>query len=90
MCAPIQACWARCFSSGFKAEEAAIAQRAQELLDYVGIGRLTDFKARTLSYGDQRRLKLPAPWLSTCVLIVLDEPVKGANSTGASAARADQ
>ncbi|MGH8797503.1 MAG: ABC transporter ATP-binding protein, partial [Caldimonas sp.] len=43
---------------GFKAEEAAIAQRAQELLDYVGIGRYTEFKARTLSYGDQRRLEI--------------------------------
>ena len=41
---------------GFKAEEAAIAKRAQELLDYVGIGRYADYKARTLSYGDQRRL----------------------------------
>ena len=39
----------------FKGEEAAIRQRAQELLDYVGIGKYADFKARTLSYGDQRR-----------------------------------
>src|SRR5829696_9007267 len=37
----------------FNVEEAEIAKRAQELLDYVGIGRYTDFKARTLSYGDQ-------------------------------------
>ena len=43
---------------GFKAEEAAIAKRAQELLDYVGIGRYADYKARTLSYGDQRRLEI--------------------------------
>src|SRR6195952_4910178 len=40
----------------FKAEEAAIRARSQELLDYVGIGRFTEYKARTLSYGDQRRL----------------------------------
>src|SRR4249920_527941 len=32
---------------GFSAEEEAIAQRAQALLDYVGIGRYADFKART-------------------------------------------
>ena len=43
---------------GFKAEEAAIAKRAQELLDYVGIGRYAEYKARTLSYGDQRRLEI--------------------------------
>src|SRR5690606_31427071 len=33
----------------FKEEEVAIAKRAQELLDYVGIGRFADYKARTLS-----------------------------------------
>src|SRR4029078_5922688 len=37
----------------FRHEEAAIAKRAQELLDYVGIGKYTEYKARTLSYGDQ-------------------------------------
>ena len=42
-------------TSAFKTEEAAIAQRAHELLDYVGIGKFADYKARTLSYGDQRR-----------------------------------
>jgi branched-chain amino acid transport system ATP-binding protein len=39
-------------------EEAAIAKRAHELLDYVGIGKFADYKARTLSYGDQRRLEI--------------------------------
>ena len=42
----------------FRAEEAAIAGRARELLDYVGIGEFADYKARTLSYGDQRRLEI--------------------------------
>jgi branched-chain amino acid transport system ATP-binding protein len=42
-------------TGSFKAEEAAIAKRAHELLDYVGIGKFADYKARTLSYGDQRR-----------------------------------
>src|SRR3954466_176798 len=31
---------------GFKAEEAGIASRAHELLDYVGIGKYADYKAR--------------------------------------------
>src|SRR5438094_10062061 len=42
----------------FKAEEKEIADRAQQLLDYVGIGKYAEFKARTLSYGDQRRLEI--------------------------------
>ena len=33
---------------GFKTEEAAIAKRSMELLDYVGIGKYADYKARTL------------------------------------------
>src|SRR6185295_5917254 len=41
-------------TSKFKKEEADITQRAQALLDYVGIGKYAEFKARTLSYGDQR------------------------------------
>jgi branched-chain amino acid transport system ATP-binding protein len=43
-------------TAGFKAEEAAITKRARELLEYVGIAKFSDYKARTLSYGDQREL----------------------------------
>ena len=66
---------------GFKAEEAAIAKRAQELLDYVGIGRYAEFKARTLSYGDQRRLEIARALATDPKLIALDEPAAGMNST---------
>jgi branched-chain amino acid transport system ATP-binding protein len=66
---------------GFKAEEAAIAKRAQELLDYVGIGHMTEFKARTLSYGDQRRLEIARALATDPKLIALDEPAAGMNST---------
>ena len=66
---------------GFKAEEAAIKQRSQELLDYVGIGRYADFKARTLSYGDQRRLEIARALATDPKLIALDEPAAGMNST---------
>ena len=65
----------------FVAEEAAIAQRAQELLDYVGIGRYTDYKARTLSYGDQRRLEIARALATDPKLIALDEPAAGMNAT---------
>ena len=66
---------------GFKAEEAQIAQRAHELLDYVGIGKFADFKARTLSYGDQRRLEIARALATDPQLIALDEPAAGMNAT---------
>ena len=65
----------------FKAEEAAIARRAQELLDYVGIGRYADFRARTLSYGDQRRLEIARALATDPKLVALDEPAAGMNAT---------
>jgi len=65
----------------FKDEEAAIAKRAQELLDYVGIGRLASYKARTLSYGDQRRLEIARALATDPKLIALDEPAAGMNAS---------
>ncbi|WP_293995792.1 ABC transporter ATP-binding protein [Sphaerotilus sp.] len=68
-------------TSAFKAEEKAIAQRAQELLDYVGIGKFAEYKARTLSYGDQRRLEIARALATDPKLIALDEPAAGMNAT---------
>ena len=68
-------------TGGFKSEEAAIARRAQELLDYVGIGGYADFKARTLSYGDQRRLEIARALATDPKLVALDEPAAGMNAT---------
>jgi len=68
-------------TGAFLKEEAAIAQRAQELLDYVGIGKYAEYKARTLSYGDQRRLEIARALATDPALIALDEPAAGMNAT---------
>lgn len=68
-------------TAAFEAEEAATAQRARELLDEVGIGRYADARARTLSYGDQRRLEIARALAIEPTLIALDEPAAGMNAT---------
>ena len=65
----------------FRREESEIAARSQELLDYVGIGRYAEFRARTLSYGDQRRLEIARALATDPKLIALDEPAAGMNAT---------
>jgi len=62
-------------------EEAAIRRRALELLEYVGIPRYADFQARTLSYGDQRRLEIARALATDPKLLALDEPAAGINAT---------
>jgi branched-chain amino acid transport system ATP-binding protein len=71
-----------------RAEEAAIRQRATELLDYVGIGRYADYQARTLAYGDQRRLEIARALATEPKLLALDEPAAGMNATEKVALRA--
>jgi branched-chain amino acid transport system ATP-binding protein len=64
-----------------RAEELAITQRGQQLLDYVGIGKFADYQARTLSYGDQRRLEIARALATDPLLLALDEPAAGMNAT---------
>jgi branched-chain amino acid transport system ATP-binding protein len=68
-------------TGSFKTEEAAIEARARDLLAYVGIAKYADYKARTLSYGDQRRLEIARALATDPKLIALDEPAAGMNAT---------
>ena len=66
---------------GFKKEEAEIRARSLELLKYVGISKFAEYKSRTLSYGDQRRLEIARALATDPKLIALDEPAAGMNAT---------
>jgi branched-chain amino acid transport system ATP-binding protein len=63
----------------FRRDEKATAARAQELLDFVGVGSTTDNLARHLSYGDQRRLEIARALATDPKLLLLDEPTAGMN-----------
>ena len=65
----------------FRAEERAIRERSYELLQYVGIEHYADYRARTLSYGDQRRLEIARALATEPKLLALDEPAAGMNAT---------
>jgi branched-chain amino acid transport system ATP-binding protein len=62
-------------------EEEAIRARAQELLDFVGIGQFANRTARGLAYGDQRRLEIARALATEPKLLALDEPAAGMNAT---------
>ncbi|MYM30513.1 ATP-binding cassette domain-containing protein [Duganella sp. CY15W] len=62
-------------------EEASIRQRAQELLDFVGIGQFANRTSKFLSYGDQRRLEIARALATDPQLLALDEPAAGMNAT---------
>ena len=61
------------------AEERAIARRALELLDYVGIRSRANDRAASLPYGDQRRLEIARALATEPKLLALDEPAAGMN-----------
>ena len=63
----------------FKRDEAATRERAQELLDYVGLSKSTELLARNMPYGDQRRLEIARALATDPQIILLDEPTAGMN-----------
>ena len=66
---------------GFHAEEKSIAKRVLELLEIFQLGKFRDEPAKSLSYGDQRRLEIVRELAAKPKLLLLDEPAAGMNAT---------
>ncbi len=60
-------------------EERETEAKAQELLEFVGMGKLGDQLAKNLPYGYQRRLEIARALATEPKLLLLDEPTAGMN-----------
>ena len=64
----------------YLAEEAAIIERSLDLLDMRGIAHRAGEQAKSLPYGDQRRLEIARALATEPKVLLLDEPVAGMNT----------
>jgi branched-chain amino acid transport system ATP-binding protein len=64
---------------GLFAEEKEIANSVFELLEIFNLGKSRDAMAKSLSYGDQRRLEIVRALATRPKLLLLDEPAAGMN-----------
>jgi branched-chain amino acid transport system ATP-binding protein len=65
----------------FRHDEAAVTRRAEELLEIFNLGRFRDTPAKSLPYGEQRRLEIVRCLATKPKLLLLDEPAAGMNPT---------
>ena len=61
-------------------EERETSERAEELLAFVGLPHAADAQARSLPYGDQRRVEIARALATEPRLLLLDEPAAGMNA----------
>jgi branched-chain amino acid transport system ATP-binding protein len=66
--------------SAFHNEERSIAAQVMELLEIFHLGKFRDAPAKSLSYGDQRRLEIVRALAAQPKLLLLDEPAAGMNA----------
>jgi branched-chain amino acid transport system ATP-binding protein len=64
----------------YLAEEQAILERSLELLDVLGIAHRAGEQARSLPYGEQRKLEIARALATEPKVVLLDEPVAGMNA----------
>jgi branched-chain amino acid transport system ATP-binding protein len=62
-------------------EEREIAAQVLELLEIFQLGKFRDIPAKSLSYGDQRRLEIVRALATKPKLLLLDEPAAGMNAS---------
>ncbi|MGD9114037.1 MAG: ATP-binding cassette domain-containing protein, partial [Desulfobacterales bacterium] len=60
-------------------EEKAITESAEQFLDFVGLKGRGQEIARSMPYGDQRRLEIARALATEPSLLMLDEPAAGMN-----------
>jgi len=66
---------------GFRDGEKAVGTQVMELLEIFNLGRFRDANAKSLPYGDQRRLEIVRALATKPKLLLLDEPAAGMNPT---------
>ena len=66
-------------TAAFRDDEAAITRRVEELLDIFNLRRFRDAPAKSLPYGEQRRLEIVRCLATKPKLLLLDEPAAGMN-----------
>src|SRR5206468_12425824 len=65
----------------FGEEAKVVAAQVMEMLDLFQLGRFRDAPAKSLPYGDQRRLEIVRALATRPKLLLLDEPAAGMNPT---------
>jgi branched-chain amino acid transport system ATP-binding protein len=73
-----QALWR---GQAFFQEEKSVTNRVMELLEIFQLGRFRNEPAKSLCYGDQRRLEIVRALAAQPKLLLLDEPAAGMNAT---------
>ena len=65
----------------FREEEQSINAQVLEMLEIFKLGKFADAPAKSLPYGDQRRLEIVRALATRPKLLLLDEPAAGMNPT---------